>query len=164
MNNAILVAVDGTDSNDYLMERAVERAQLEDAALVVAHVIPTARFEDRQRAIAANPDLRADGFTYTADQARAEAEAVAARAAHAAVGGLDVPCATVGAVGEPGPTLLAIADEHGCGTIVLAEERSWWRRRLARGDRKIARAFDGRVVRVPRRAPGIVADPPVVDA
>lgn len=161
--NNILVAVDGTDSNDYMMERAIEEAQLADATLVVAHVLPRARVEDRQRAIAASPNLHRDGFTYTADQARAEA--IAARAAYAAVGDRDVTYATVGAVGTLGPTLLEIADDHDCGTIMLAEECSWWRRRLGWGDRMLARAFEGRVLQAPRRAPGLVdLDPAVIDA
>lgn len=163
--NSILVAVDSTDTNDYTMERAIEQAQLDDATLVVAHVMPTSRYDSRHHAVARTPNLRQEGITYTTEQARAEAEATAARAARAAIGDLDVTYMAVGAVGKLGPSLREIAAEYDCGTIMLAEERSWWRRRLGWSDRKLARTLEGQVVRVPRDAPGIVdPDPTVIDA
>ena len=156
--NNILVAVDSTDSNGYVMERAIESARLEESTLVVAHVMSTAQFDDHLGAIGTIPELRKDGATFTVDQARERARAVATRAARAAVGDLDIAYVTVGAVGQVDATLLEIADQHDCGTIMLAEQRSWWRRRLGWGDKRLARSFEGRVIRVPRREP-VTADP-----
>lgn len=162
--NNILVAVDSTDSNDYVMERAIEEANREEATLVVAHVMSTAQFDDRRWAIRTIPELQKDGFTFTVDQARARARLIATRVARAAVGDLNIAYVTVGAVGQIDATLLEIADEHDCGTIMLAEQRSWWRRRLEWGHRELARMFEGRVIQVPRRGL-VMADPvsPVID-
>lgn len=163
--NGILVSVTGAVPNDCVMEQAIEQAQREDAPLVVVNVIPDALFDSRQRSIAATPNLQQDGFTYTRDQAEAGATAVAARAAHTAIGDLDIDYMAVGVVGDIRENLLMLAEEHGCGTIMLAEERSWWRRRLGWSDRQLAREFPGDVVLVPRCDPLIVdPDPIVVDA
>lgn len=158
----ILVAVNGTVPNDCVLEQAIEQAQRDDARLVVASVTPTAMFESRQRAIGASPNLRQDGFTYTMDQAQAGATATAARAAHTAIGDLDVDYVAVGTVGELGPSLLELADRYDCGTIMLAEERSWWRRRLGWADRRLAREFPGTVSLVPRCKPLLVDPEPFI--
>lgn len=160
--DGVLVAVNGTVPNDCVMEQAIEQALLKDATLVVANVMPTGLFDSRQRALAEIPNLRQDGFTYTRDQAEAEATSIAARAAHTAIGDIDVDCVAVGVVGKLGPSLLELAEEHGCGTIMLAEERSWWRRRLGWGDRTLARKFAGQVVLVPQCKPLLVHPDPIV--
>lgn len=162
--NNILVAVDSTDSNDYVMERAIEEAHREEATLVVAHLMSTAQFDDHHGEIRTIPELQKDGFTFTVDQARARARVIATQVARAAVGDLDIDYVTVGAVGQIDATLLEIADEHDCATIMLAEQRSWWRRLLGWGDYKLARTFEGQVIQVPQRGP-VMADPvsPVID-
>lgn len=151
--SSILVAVDGTDENAHVIEAAVELAEEEDESLVVLHAMPPRLYDARQRYMAADRDLSYDGFTYTASQARADAKNLAERAASEAIGDRAVDYVTVGTVGNLVPTVLATAAEHGCETVFLPEETSWWRRRGGRADRRIARRFDGTVVRVPRPLP-----------
>lgn len=148
----ILVAVDGTGTNAHVMEAAIERAEREDGSLVVVHVIPTAEYEARQRAVRSIGGLTNDGFTYGITQARDEARDIADRAAREAIGTRAVPYTAVGAVGKLVPMILASAAEHGAETVVLGDVGSWWRRLLGRSDRKMTRGFDGAIVRVPRPA------------
>lgn len=149
----ILVAVDGTESNAHLMEAAIERAETQGGTLVVLYAMTPRLFEARQWSLAGQADLRHDGLTYSTAQARTDARAVAERTAKEAIGDRDVPYTAVGAIGKLVPTVLAVAAENGCETVMLAEEGSWWRRRLGLADRRIARRFDGTVVRVPRPYP-----------
>lgn len=158
----VLVSVNETVSNDYVMMQAIDQAQRDDATLVVAYVMPMALYESRQQAVGASPNLREDGFSYTMDQAQAQATAVAARAAHTAVGDSDVDYVVVGAVGNLGHTLLELAEEYECGTIILPEERSWWRRRLGWDDRSLAQEFPGQVLLIPREKPLLVDPDPIV--
>lgn len=150
---SILVVVDGTDASPHLLEAAIGRAEREGSSLVVATVIEPREYAVRRRSIASTAALRQDGFTYTLDQAQADAAALATRAARAAVGSRDVPYVAVGAVGPPARAIRAVATAHDCATIVVAEEASWWRRRLNRLGRDLARGFDGDVVRIPQSPP-----------
>lgn len=149
----ILVAVDESDANAHVVEAAVGRAEREVASLVVVHVVQPRTYAARSRSMAGTAGLRRDGFTYTVEQAEAGAESVAVRSAREAVGDRAVPYVAVGAVGRLGPTIRATAAAYGCRTIVLAEEASWWRRRLDRLGRDLAKEFDGDVVRVPQPSP-----------
>lgn len=148
--NSILVAVSTTGSNDHLMDRAITQAELEDATLIVANVMPQGLFDSRQNAIDSIHSLHDDGFSYTSDQAMEGARTFAAGVVADAIGDSDVEYAPVGAVGNVGQNLLRIAEEYGCGTIMLSDERSWWRRHTGWNDRKLSRTFDGRVILVSR--------------
>lgn len=152
----ILVGVSTTGSNDSLIERAISQAELEDATLIVANVMPQTLYESRHNAIASVSSLRSDGFSYTVDVARDAARTFAAGVIADAIGDSDVEYVAVGAVGNIGRNLLSIAEEYGCGTIMLGEERSWWRRHTGWDDRELSRTFDGRVILVPRNQPSLV--------
>lgn len=159
--NRILVPVDGTDKDDYMMERAIEHAALDGATLVIAHVMPEKLYRARQTALASVSNLAHDGTRYTIDVARAEALAIASHVAKAALRDAMVEYVAVGAVGTLSQTLPALAAEHNCETMILAAERSWWRRRLGWGDRKLAREFAGHVLRVPPNKPSLLGPDPL---
>lgn len=146
--NSILVAVSTMGSNDSLMQRAITQAEQEDATLIVANVMPQALYDSRQNAIESIHSLHDDGFSYTIDQALEAARTFAAGVVADAIGDSDVEYVPVGAVGNVGRNLLRIAEEYGCGTIMLSDERSWWRRHTGWNDRKLSRTFDGRVILV----------------
>lgn len=149
----VLVAVDGTESTAHVLEAAIGHAESGGGSLVALHAMPPRVFEARRRALTGGKDLRYDGVTYTASRARSDARDLADRAATEALGTRDLEYVPVGAVGKLVPTVLATAAQHDCGVVVLPEDRSWWRRRAGLADRRIARRFDGTVVRVPRPYP-----------
>lgn len=150
--NSILVAVSTTGSNDSLMERAITQAELEAATLIVANVMPQTLYEARQDGLESIRSLRNEGFTYTIDVARDAARTFAAGVIADTIGDSEVEYVAVGAVGNIGRKLLRIAEKYGCGTIMLGEERSWWRRHTGWDDRKLSRTFEGRVILVPQTA------------
>lgn len=148
----ILVGVGPADSNDSLIRRAVKEAEVQDATLIVVNVLPQSLYESRQDAIASIGALRREGLEYTIDTAREAARTFALGAIGGAIDHSDVEYIAVGAVGNIGRNLLRIAEEYGCGTIMLGEERSWWRRQTGWDDRKLSQTFEGRVILVPQTA------------
>lgn len=148
-----LVVVAGVETSSHVMAAAIDYAETEGTSLVVLHVMPLHVYENRQRSMGEMPNLRYDGFTFDLDQAEESAESVAERAAQAAIGDRDIAYTAVGRVGDLISTVLAAAAAHRCETIVLSETEPWWRRALGQADRRLAKQFNGTVVRVPRPFP-----------
>jgi nucleotide-binding universal stress UspA family protein len=149
----ILVVVTGVETSSHVLDAAVEHAVQAAASLVVLHVMPYHVYENSGSSRATIPDLKYDGFTFTYDQATESAESVAERAAQTAIGDRDVPYTAVGRVGDFISTVLAAAATYECDTVFLQKTYPWWQRVLGRGDRRLAKRFDGTVVRVPRPVP-----------
>lgn len=149
----ILAVVAGVDTSSHVLEAAVERAEQEGASLVVLHVMPQHAYDGRRQSRATIRELKYDGFTFTYDQATESAENVAERAAQAAIGDRDIPYTAVGRVGDLVSTVLAVAAAYDCDTILLQETYPRWRRVIGRADRRLAKRFDGTIVRVPRPFP-----------
>lgn len=150
----ILVVVDETEATEHVMGAAVERAERTGATLVAVHAMPRRLYERRQRQTTGTHDLRHEGYTYTASQARAEATGVAERIARAAIGERDVPYTAVGVIGTPTQAVLAAAGVHDCEAVLLPERKPKWFGPFGSFDRTLAKRFDGPVVRVPRPSPG----------
>lgn len=151
--NRILVVVPDVEAGSHVMQAAVEHAEREAASLVVLHCMPTRVYERRQQNFSAANDFASDGLTYTRNQALEHAESISAQVAQTALGDRDVPYTTVGRIGDPVSTMLAVAAANDCETILLPETVSWWGFRVGGVDRRVAKRFDGTVVRVPRPVP-----------
>lgn len=149
----ILIVVDEDRTTTHVLQTAVEHAEREQAALVVLNVMPQSVYEDRQTAILGSNDLRRDGFTYTVTQAKAVARGVAERAVRVAIGERAVPYTTVGAVGRPLTTVLAVAAAYDCDEIMIAATKPRWFGLFGRFDRTLAKRFDGTVTAVPKPIP-----------
>ena len=149
----ILVVIDENRTTTHVLQTAVERAERERAALVVLNVMPRTEYDARQTAILRSNDLRRDGFTYTVTQAKVVARGIAERAAQLAIGERAVPYTTVGVVGRPITTVLAVAAEYDCDEIMIAETKPKWFGLFGRVDRTLAKRFDGTVTAVPRSMP-----------
>ncbi|MFB6112419.1 MAG: universal stress protein [Halobacteriaceae archaeon] len=144
----ILVAVDDTTENAHLIEAAIGQTQATGGQLVVVHVMPDRRYQAKQQAVAGAGLPAGSGFHYGITQARAAAEAIADRAARAAIGTRPIPYTAVGAVGAVGDQVAAVAATYDCRTVVLASEPTWLARRFGRTGRQLRRAFGGNVLRV----------------
>lgn len=149
----ILAVVAGVETSSHVLAAAVERAEQEAASLVVLHVMPEDTYERRQQSYATTRNLQSEGFTFTYEQATESAESVAERAAKMALGDTNISYTAVGRVGDPISPVLAVALTHGCETIFLQETYPWWRRVIGQADRRLAKRFDGTIVRVPRPVP-----------
>ena len=150
---SVLVAVDAAESDTHVMEVAIKLAEREDGSLVVLHAMPPDVYGSRQLSIGRSTDLQRDGFTYTITQAEADARTIAREAARKAVGNRDVRYIAVGKVGPLVPTVVATATEYSCATIVIPQEKSWWKRLFGLGHRRLANRFDGTLVQVPHPGP-----------
>lgn len=149
----ILAVVAGVETSSQVLAAAIERVEQEAVSLVVLHVMTHHVYDRRRDSYAAIRELKHDGFTFTHDQATESAERIAERAAQAAIGERDIPYTPVGRVGDLVSTVLAVAATHGCDTILLQKTYPLWRRVIGLADRRLAKRFDGTIVRVPRSPP-----------
>ena len=146
---SLLVVVDGTERTDHALRTAVERADTEDAGLVVLNVTPEAEYWRKQDAINGAGARTGEGYRWTARQAEESARTDASRTARLAVGDRDVAWTAVGAVGVPREVTLSVAAEYDCEEILVAESKPWWFGLRRNFERKLADAFDGTVTPVP---------------
>lgn len=149
----ILAVVAGVDTSSHVLEAAVEHAEQEGASLVVLHVMPQHVIDRRRQSRTTIRELKYDGFTFTHDQAVESAKNVAERAAQAAIGDRDIQYTPVGRTGDLVSAVLAVAATYDCETIFLQETYPWWRGAIGRADRRLAKWFDGTIIRVPQPFP-----------
>lgn len=157
-----LVVVERDGAANYNLTDAVRAADGDGSSLVVLHVMDQNEYNDRRGAICQVNGLSGEGYTFTIDQAEAEAAIVAERTAWAAVGNSDVEYDAVGAVGPRLRTILRSAAEHDCEEIVVPETSPRWWGLFGHFDRSLTKGFDGTVTRVP--APVAAAAIPVPES
>lgn len=163
-DQGVLAVIADVDTSGHVLAAAADRAELKDVPLVVLHVLPQRVYEDRQRSRSTIRELRNDGFTFTLEQATESARNVAERAARTFLADRDIPYTAVGEVGQHVPAVLAVAAGYGCGTVFVPATGSWVRR-IVDPNRKLAKRFEGTVVRVPApRSENLrTVNPPPVD-
>lgn len=157
----ILVAVTGTEADLPVMDAAITQAEREGAALVVVHTLPADTYDARGRTARATPALRADGYSYSLDQAVESATNVAERVAKTSIGERGIEYTAIGGPGEPLSATGSVATATNCSAVYLCDSRSWLDRLLDLSARRLRRAFDGTVVWVPTTVP-VPAEPDIV--
>ena len=151
---SILVVVDGTERTDHALRTAVERADGENAGLVVVNVTPEEEYWRKQDAVNGVGARTGEGYRWTARQAEDSARRAAERSARLAVGDRDVVWTAVGAVGVPRTVVLAVAAEYDCEEILVAVSKPQWFGLRRTFERKLGAAFDGLVTAVPTTTAG----------
>lgn len=152
--NGVLVVIADDETSAHALETAIRQAEEASGHLVAIHVMSPSTYESKQHGISSVDSLRRDGFAFTIDQARESACLVADAVVKEAIGSRDVPFVALGEVGRTVPVLIATAAAHDCGTVVLTEQRSWWRKMIDLTARRMATQFEGDVI----TGPGTVVD------
>ena len=151
---SLLAVVDGTERTNHTLRAAVERADRENAGLVVLNVTPEGAYWRKQDAIERAGARTGEGYRWTTRQAEESAKHAAERSARVVVGDRDVDWIAVGAVGVPRKVTLRVAAEYDCDEILVSASKSRWFDLRRSFEQKVAAAFDGTVTAVPDPAAG----------